>query len=99
MTHKTLLTMAATAFVASTAVLVHAENRGARVDDQQITAQVKQKLSMDDPRIAPHIMVTTRDGVVTLRGSEMPKDAILNAMHDAQTVEGVVRVDNQLKSE
>ncbi len=99
MTRNTLMTMVATAFVASTAVQAHAQNGSAKVDDQQITEQVKQKLSMDDPSMAPHIMVTTRDGVVTLRGTEMPKDDILNAMHDALSVEGVVRVDNQLKSE
>jgi osmotically-inducible protein OsmY len=98
MTHKPLMTMVATAFIASTPMLVHAATEGTKVDDQQITEQVKQKLAMDDPTMAPHILVTTRDGVVTLMGTEVPKGNILNAMHDAESVDGVVRVDNQLKS-
>jgi osmotically-inducible protein OsmY len=89
----------ATAFIASTPMLVHAENQVTRVDDQQITDQVKQKLAMDDPTMAPHILVTTRDGVVTLTGMEVPKGNILAAMHAAESVDGVVRVDNRLKSE
>jgi osmotically-inducible protein OsmY len=99
MTHKPLLTMVATAVVASVPLLVHAETQGTKVDDQQITEQVKQKLAMDDPTVAPHILVTTRDGVVTLMGTEVPKGDILNVMHDAESVDGVVRVDNRLKSE
>jgi osmotically-inducible protein OsmY len=99
MIRNSLITMAATAFIASTPMLVQAENQSTKVDDQQITEQVKQKLAMDDPTMAPHIMVTTRDGVVTLMGTEVPKGNILNAMHDAESVDGVVRVDNRLKSE
>jgi osmotically-inducible protein OsmY len=99
MTHKPLITTLATAFIASTPMLVHAENRNAKSDDQQITDQVKQKLAMDDPGIGPHILVTTRDGVVTLMGMDVPKDKILTAVHDAKSVDGVVRVDNRLKPE
>jgi osmotically-inducible protein OsmY len=99
MIRNPLITVVATAFIASTPMLVHAENQSTKVDDQQITEQVKQKLAMDDPSMAPHILVTTRDGVVTLMGTEVPKGNILNAMHDAESVDGVVRVDNRLKSE
>lgn len=99
MTHKPLMTMLATAFIAATPMLLHAETQSAKVDDQQITDQVKQKLAMDDPAMAPHIMVSTRDGVVTLMGTDVPKGDILTAMHDAGSVDGVVRVDNRLKSE
>jgi osmotically-inducible protein OsmY len=99
MTHNRLMTMVATAFIASTPLLVHAENPSTRVDDQQITEQVKQKLAMDDPAVAPHILVSTRDGVVTLMGTEVPKGDILNVIRDAENVDGVVRVDNRLKSE
>jgi osmotically-inducible protein OsmY len=99
MTHKPLITLLATAFIASTPMLVHAESRNAKSNDQQITDQVKQKLAMDDPGIAPHILVTTRDGVVTLMGMAVPKDNILTAVHDAKSVDGVVRVDNRLKPE
>lgn len=99
MTRNPLITVVATAFIASTPILVHAESQSSKVDDQQITEQVKQKLAMNDPIVAPHIVVTTRDGVVTLMGMEVPKGDILNAMHDAESVDGVVRVDNRLKSE
>ena len=99
MIRNPLITMLATAFIASTPLLVHAENQTTKVDDQQITDQVKQKLAMDDPSMAPHILVTTRDGVVTLMGTDVPKGNILGATHDAESVDGVVRVDNRLKSE
>lgn len=99
MSHKPLMTMVATAFIASTPMLVHAEDQSLKVNDQQITDQVKQKLAMDEPAMAPHIMVSTRDGVVTLMGTEMPLGDIMNATHDAQSVDGVVRVDNRLKPE
>jgi osmotically-inducible protein OsmY len=99
MTRKTLIPLFAVAFIASTPMLVHAENQSTKVDDQQITDQVKQKLAMDDPTMAPRIFVSTRDGVVTLRGTQMPQGEIVSVMHDAQSVDGVVRVDNHLKSE
>ena len=99
MTRNPLITMVTAALVASTPILVHAESQSSKVDDQQITEQVKQKLAMNDPTVAPHIVVTTHDGVVTLMGTDVPKGDILNAMHDAERVDGVVRVDNRLKSE
>jgi osmotically-inducible protein OsmY len=98
MTYKPLITVVANAFIASTPLLVHAETGGAKPDDQQITEQVKQKLTMDDPGMAPRIFVTTRDGVVTLMGMEVPKENILTAVRDAESVGGVVRVDNRLKA-
>jgi osmotically-inducible protein OsmY len=52
---------------------------------------------MNDPAIAPSILVSTHDGVVTLQGRTTTKGNILNALHDAESVGGVVRVDNQLK--
>jgi osmotically-inducible protein OsmY len=100
MTRKPLITLAATAFIASTSMLVHAENQTTiKVDDQHITDQVKQKLAMNDPTVAARIFVSTRDGVVTLMGMEVPKGNIVDAMHDAASVDGVVRVDNRLKAE
>jgi osmotically-inducible protein OsmY len=98
MTRNPLITMVATAFIASTPMLVRAADQSTKVDDQQITEQVKQKLAMDDPAMAPRIFVSTRDGVVTLRGMDMPRGDILSAMRDAESVDGVVRVDNRLKS-
>jgi osmotically-inducible protein OsmY len=99
MSRKPLITLAAIACVASTPLLVHAATQTSKVDDQQITEQVKQKLAMDEPAMAPRIFVSTHDGVVTLRGMDMAQGDIVSAMHDAQSVDGVVRVDNQLKGE
>jgi osmotically-inducible protein OsmY len=99
MTHKPLMTMIATAFIASTPMLVQAETQSTKVDDQQLTEQVKQKLAMNDPTVAPHVLVSARDGVVTLRGTQMSQGDILSVTHDAESVDGVVRVDNRLKPE
>jgi osmotically-inducible protein OsmY len=98
MTRSKSMPFFAAAIIASTPIFVHAENHGTKVDDQQITDQVKQKLAMDDPVVAPHIFVSTRDGVVTLRGTALPQGEIVSAMHDAESVDGVLRVDNHLKS-
>ncbi|HTB65651.1 MAG TPA: BON domain-containing protein [Steroidobacteraceae bacterium] len=99
MSRKPLITLVATACIAATPLLLQAATQTTKVDDRQITEQVKQKLAMNDPTVAPHIVVTTHDGVVTLMGTDVPKGDILNAMHDAESVDGVVRVDNRLKSE
>jgi len=58
---------------------------------------VKEKLAMNDPAVAPSVFVSTRDGVVTLRGRAMTQENIRNALHDAESVGGVVRVENHLK--
>jgi osmotically-inducible protein OsmY len=99
MTRSTLIPLFATAFIASTPMLVHAVNQSSTVGDQQITEQVKQKLATDDPTVAARIIVSTSDGVVTLRGAPMPKGEIASVMHDAGSVDGVVRVDNHLKAQ
>jgi osmotically-inducible protein OsmY len=98
MTRNPLITLVAATFVMSTPVLVHSEDLGTKVPDEQITEQVKQKLAMDDPTVASHILVTTRDGVVTLMGMQLQPQDILTAMHDAQSVDGVVRVENRMKA-
>jgi osmotically-inducible protein OsmY len=98
MTRNPLMTVFATAFIAATPMLLHAADQSTKVDDQQITDQVKQKLAAADPTVAPHILVTTHDGVVTLMGMQMSQGDILAAKHDAESVDGVVRVDSRLKS-
>ena len=96
MTRTPLITLIASGLLMSTSLLAHAEDVGTKLTDQQITEQVKQKLAMD-PAVAPGILVTTLDGVVTLQGKAMTKGGILDALHDAESVGGVVRVDNQIK--
>jgi osmotically-inducible protein OsmY len=97
MTRTALIAVATAGLLVSTSLLAHAEDPGTKLTDQQITEQVRQKLAMDDPAVAPGIFVTTRDGVVTLKGKAMTTGGIVDALHDAQSVDGVVRVDNQLK--
>jgi osmotically-inducible protein OsmY len=97
MTRNPLITLVAATIVMSTPVVVQSEDLGTKVSDEQITAQVKQKLAMDNPTVAPHILVTTHDGVVTLMGMQLHPQDILTAMHDAQSVDGVVRVENRMK--
>lgn len=96
MTRTPLITLVASGLLA-TSILAHAEDLDTKLTDQQITEQVKQKLEMNEPAVAPRVLVTTRDGVVTLQGTAMTKGNILDALHDAESVAGVVRVDNQLK--
>jgi osmotically-inducible protein OsmY len=64
--------------------------------DRQITERVKGKLATDEPNIAPRIAVTTHDGVVTLQGIAMTQEYILKALFDAESVDGVVHVNNRL---
>jgi osmotically-inducible protein OsmY len=66
------------------------------IEDSVLTTKVKAKLVEDNTTKARHINVTTKNGVVTLSGtvdSTTEKDA---AAQDAQKVEGVASVDNQL---
>ncbi len=97
MTRIPLITLAATAVLVATPLLANSEDLGTKLTDQQITAQVKQQLQMNDPAVAPSVLVTTRDGVVRLEGTATTPQDILKALHDAEAVGGVVRVENHLK--
>ena len=68
------------------------------VKDSYITAKVKAELIKDRDTDADNIHVTTRNGVVTLRGvvkSTAEKD---KAKTDAMKIDGVVGVHNELKT-
>ncbi|HEY1899865.1 MAG TPA: BON domain-containing protein [Steroidobacteraceae bacterium] len=96
MTRNPLMTVLATGFLLATPLLARTEDLGTKLTDEQITEHVKQKLALADPIIAQRIQVTTHDGVVTLAGMALTQQYILNALHDAGTVEGVVKVENRL---
>ncbi len=64
--------------------------------DTQITDRVVGKLSVDDPQIAHRVQVETKDGVVTLSGTAYTGAQALKALKDAQSVAGVVKVQNHL---
>ena len=97
MTRTPLITLIASGLLASTSMLAQAEEVGTKITDQQITDQVKQNLQTNDPTVAPSVFVSTHDGVVTLEGKAMTKGNILAALHDAEAVGGVIRVENHLK--
>ena len=66
-------------------------------NDAFITEAVKGKLSVDDPQIARNIQVETKDGVVTLKGFAFAPSAVIKAMRDAESVRGVVKVQNHIQ--
>lgn len=68
------------------------------VKDSYITAKVKAELIKDRDTDADKVHVTTRNGIVTLRGvvkSEAEKD---KAKEDAMKIDGVREVRNELKT-
>jgi len=66
------------------------------VSDTVITTKVKTELAKDDETKARHIKVTTQNGVVHLTGTVDSDREKQQAEADAQTIEGVVKVDNKL---
>ena len=64
--------------------------------DAQITERVVGKLSVDDPQIAHRVQVETKEGVVTISGTAYTGAQALKALKDAQSVAGVVKVQNHL---
>lgn len=77
----------------STAVM----GAGARIEDAQITTQVKTGLSTDKDLNASQINVDTQDGVVTLKGTAPTAAAKTRAGEIARNVKDVRSVDNQLQ--
>lgn len=69
---------------------------GARVDDAQITAQVKTGLSVDKSLSAGKIDVDTKEGIVTLTGNAPSEEARRRATEIARNVKDVKDVKNQL---
>ena len=71
-----------------------AENAGAAVSDAAITTQIKAKLAADDTVKATSIKVQTNQGVVTLSGEVVSRDARERAVGLAKTIDGVKSVDD-----
>jgi osmotically-inducible protein OsmY len=104
MNRNPLLTVVGTAVLMASA-LAHAQGYVSRPpvqdaanpqSDQQITERVKGKIATDEPAVASRIAVSTHDGVVTLDGIAMTQEYILKALFDAESVDGVVHVNNRL---
>ncbi|OFV94306.1 MAG: hypothetical protein A3F68_08900 [Acidobacteria bacterium RIFCSPLOWO2_12_FULL_54_10] len=71
-----------------------------QVDDITITAQVKAKLASDVvPSTVTNIEVNTTNGIVTLAGQVESEEVRNRAEQVAQSVAGVVRINNNLQVE
>jgi osmotically-inducible protein OsmY len=89
--------ISASFLLAATQALADDTKSSQPVTDTVITTKVKGELAKDDQTKARHIKVETKDGVVHLSGlvdSDMEKQ---KAEADAQTIDGVVSVKNNLK--
>lgn len=67
-----------------------------KASDATITHRVMGKLAVDDPEVARGIQVSTKDGVVTLKGMTFNGADEAKVIRDAESVEGVVKVKNRL---
>jgi osmotically-inducible protein OsmY len=95
MTRNQLMSIVASTVLLITGSRAYAQD-AEKPADAGITARVKDKLAANDPIVAPRIAVSTHDGVVTLKGIALTQQYILNALHDARSVDGVVKVENRL---
>jgi len=95
MTCNLLLSGVVAVLLLTTTVVVQADE----ASDQQIAQQVKEKLAAKEPQIAQRIEVTAHDGVVTLQGTTLTAQYMLNALRDAGSVPGVTKVQNHLELE
>jgi len=68
------------------------------IKDSYITAKVKAELVKDSDTDADKIHVTTRHGIVTLRGIVKSKAEKDEAKRDAMKIDGVREVRNELKT-
>jgi hyperosmotically inducible periplasmic protein len=68
------------------------------IKDSYITAKVKAELVADSDTDADNIHVTTRHGVVTLRGIVRSKAEKDEAKRDAMKIDGVREVRDELKT-
>ncbi|ADJ66199.1 BON domain-containing protein [Herbaspirillum seropedicae] len=92
-----LVTAAAPAVqAADRAAPVTAQKAGAYIDDSVITAKVKAALVEDKQVSAMKINVTTKDGVVTLKGSVPSAELGQHALQLVAGIEGVRDVKSDL---
>lgn len=66
------------------------------ISDSQLTGRVRGKLAVDDPQVAQRIQVSAKDGVITLEGTVYTGQEALKVLKDAESVEGVVKVQNRI---
>jgi len=77
--------------------VAHSDSVGAAITDTDITTKVKYKLAGKKSLKGSDISVTTTNGVVTLTGTATGKKAQFSAESLAKSVQGVKRVDDELR--
>jgi osmotically-inducible protein OsmY len=99
MTRRTrgILTVALSIGLAILFLACTTQSAGRQIDDTSIHAAVKAKLTVDRFSNIVNIDINVTNGVVTLAG-EVPNDKVsAEAKSEAATVDGVVRVINNLQ--
>ena len=96
MTRKHSLVAAALGCLTLLAGAAALADNSAPVSDSQITDRVVGKLAVDDPDVAKHLSVETKDGVVTISGHAFSGSQAGKVLRDAQSVSGVVKVQNHI---
>lgn len=84
------------AYAADRAAPVTAQKAGAYIDDSVITAKVKAALVEDKQISAMKINVSTKDGVVTLKGSVPSAELGQHALQLVAGIDGVLDVKSDL---
>ena len=97
---KRLLVAASVASLALVSGAAFADDSSMKSDqpvtDSYITSKVKAELTKDSTTKARHIHVTTKDGVVMLKGNVNSDAEKQKAEQDASGVKGVSHVENDL---
>jgi osmotically-inducible protein OsmY len=92
-----ILGIAACLVIFTVAACTTTQSAGRQVDDSSIQAAVKAKLTADRFSNITNIDTNVTNGVVTLAG-EVPNDRVkADAEAEARSVDGVVRVINNLQ--
>ena len=100
MATKTLLAAAAAlgcAALAGTSAWATSGAPSAGASDAHITQQIEHRLSRDFPNSVYRMRVTTQNGVVTLSGLADTGLAEEQALKDARSVPGVMKVQDRLQ--
>jgi len=97
-THLAVTAALAYAGLAGSAAWAHsADTPQQTATDAQITQQVAHDINRDFPNSSARIEVSTQGGVVTLSGYAETTYGEQKMLADAQSVPGVVRVQNHLR--
>jgi len=92
---KSILIMV-TLFLVMSFVNIVGANDANSYNDRAITSRVEDKIQTDNQLEGASIIVDTRDGEVTLKGTVNSQADVIRAAQLASYVDGVKKVDNRL---